>query len=77
MSRAEYLLDLCTNRTPPQGSSGRNCDASDRGEGEIYVTTVTVRTDEVGLVRFSFTAEGVQAGDEFMTCDRSPRCASR
>ncbi len=38
--------------------------SSHGGEGEVYLTTVTVRTNEAGLARFSFTADGVQAGDE-------------
>jgi hypothetical protein len=59
-----FLLDLYADRTPQEDSSGRTCDSSDRGEGEICLTTVTVRTNEAGLARFSFRATGVRAGDE-------------
>ncbi|MDP9453783.1 MAG: hypothetical protein M3P97_10455 [Actinomycetota bacterium] len=40
------------------------CDSFDRGEGEISITAVTVRTHPAHLVRFSFTATGVRVGDE-------------
>ncbi len=61
---AEFLLDLYANRAPQKNSSGRTYDSSDRGEGEIYLTTVTVGTNEAGLAHFSLTATGVRAGDE-------------
>ncbi len=66
-----YVVDVYANRTPhtaprtpqEQAPDGRACDASERGEGEVYVASTEVTTDALGSGEFGLSVPGARTGD--------------
>lgn len=61
---ATYVVDVYANRTwQEQALNGRACDASERGEGEVYLASTELTTDALGSAEFGIDVPGARTGD--------------